>query len=142
MMLAEKLLKQAGLAQKILGPNINEKQIFTEPTVMARLQSGELDAASAYKIQPGPFNLPYVPLPSALNLSGENVQLENPDVKLTIGEKFWMPQSLIYYAAVMKDALNTRAATAFLQWLKGTEGQDILRQNQYDAPGSAQTLHS
>jgi hypothetical protein len=28
--------------------------------VMARLQSGELDAASAYKIQPGPFNLPSV----------------------------------------------------------------------------------
>mgnify|MGYP003694545867 CR=1 FL=1 len=32
-------------------PVINEKQIFTEPTVQARLQSGELDAASAYKIQ-------------------------------------------------------------------------------------------
>ncbi len=60
MMLAAKANKQADLVEKILGPAINEKQIFTEPTVMARLQSGELDASSAYKIQPGPLNLPYV----------------------------------------------------------------------------------
>lgn len=141
MMLAEKALKQPGLVEKILGPKINHKQIFTEPTVMARLQSGELDAASAYKIQPGPFNLPYIPLPSSLNLSGENVQIENPDIKLTIGEKTWAPESLIYYAAVIRDGPNAGAGASFIEWLKGAEGQHILRQNQYDAPGSAQPLH-
>ena len=73
MMLAAKASKQADLVEKVLGPTINEKQIFTEPTVMARLQSGELDASSAYKIQPGPLNLPYVPLPKEINLSGQNV---------------------------------------------------------------------
>ena len=52
MMLAERSLQKPGMADKILGPTINERQIFTESTVMARLQSGELDAASAYKIQP------------------------------------------------------------------------------------------
>ena len=63
MMLAAKAYKQPDLVDKVLGPTINEKQIFMEPTVQARLQSGELDAASAYKIQPGPFNLPYISLP-------------------------------------------------------------------------------
>lgn len=141
MMLAEKLLKKPGLADKIVGPAINEKQIFTEPTLMARLQSGELDAASAYKIQPGPFKLPFVPLPKTLNLGGENISAEHPDIKLTVGEKTWTPESLIYYAAVLKDAPNPKAAS-FVEWLKGAEAQAIFRQHQYDEPGNAKPLHA
>lgn len=140
MMLAEKSLQKPGLAEKIVGPTINEKQIFTEPTVMARLQSGELDAASAYKIQPAPFNLPFVPLPKAINLSGENLQAEHPDIKLAIGDKSWTPESLIYYAAQLKDAPNPRGAAALIEWLKGVEGQNIFLQFRYDAPGNAKPL--
>ncbi len=141
MMLAEKLLQKPGLAEKILGPTINEKQIFTEPTVMARLQSGELDAASAYKIQPGPFHLPWVQLPHAINLNGENIQSAHPDIKLAIGVKTFTPEPLIYYAGALKDAPNPRGAAQFLEWLKGPETQNILRHYQYDAPGSAKALH-
>src|SRR5215470_17419337 len=106
MMLAAKLYKQPDLVEKILGPAINEKQIFTEPTVQARLQSGELDAASAYKIQPGPFNLPYINLSKEINLSGQNVHTEHPDVSLAVGGKTYDPEPLIYYAGVLKDAPN------------------------------------
>jgi molybdate/tungstate transport system substrate-binding protein len=142
MMLAERSLQKPGLADKIVGPTINEKQIFTEPTVMARLQSGELDAASAYKIQPGPFNLPFVPLTKTINLSGENLQAEHPDIKLTLGEKTFTPESLIYYAAQLKDAPNARGAASLIEWLKGAEGQKIFMQYQYDAPGNAKPLRS
>jgi molybdate/tungstate transport system substrate-binding protein len=139
--LAEKVLQKPGLAAKILGPTINEKQIFTEPTLMARLQSGQLDAASAYKIQPGPFNLPYIQLPPTVNLSGEDIQSQHPDIKLTVGEKTWMPESLIYYAAALKTAPNPSGAVSLVSWLRGAEAQAIFRQYQYDAPGSAQPLH-
>src|SRR6266851_7138498 len=108
MMLAAKLYKQPDLVKKVLGPAINEKQIFTEPTVQARLQSGELDAASAYKIQPGPFNLPYLTLPKEINLSGQNVHADHPDVSLSVGGKTYTPEPLIYYAAVLKDARNSK----------------------------------
>jgi molybdate/tungstate transport system substrate-binding protein len=139
--LAEKTLQKPGLAAKILGPTINEKQIFTESTVMARLQSGELDAASAYKIQPGPFNLPYIQLPPTVNLSDENIQSRHPDIKLTLGEKTWTPESLIYYGAALKTAPNPSGAASLLTWLKGAEAQTIFRQYQYDPPGGAQPLH-
>src|SRR6185312_4218208 len=92
MMLAAKTTSQPDLVEKILGPAINEKQVFTEPTVMARLQSGELDASSAYKIQPGPLNLPYVPLPAAINLSGQDVRNDHPDVTLSVGGKSYAPE--------------------------------------------------
>jgi molybdate/tungstate transport system substrate-binding protein len=142
MMLAAKANKQADLTEKILGPAINEKQIFTEPTVMARLQSGELDASSAYKIQPGPLNLPYVPLPAEINLSGQNVRAEHPDVTLSVGGKTYGPEPLIYYAAVLKDAPNAKGAAAFMEWLKGEEAQAIFRKYNYDPPGDASSLHA
>ncbi len=141
MMLAAKMYKQPDLVEKVLGPTINEKQIFTEPTVQARLQSGELDAASAYKIQPGPFNIPYITLPKDINLSGQHVSAENPDVSLTLSGKTYNPEPLIYYAAVLKDAPNPRGAVAFVKWLKGNEAQAIFRRFYYDPPGEASDLH-
>ena len=142
LMLAAKAKKQANLVEKILGPTINEKQIFTEPTVMARLQSGELDASSAYKIQPGPLNLPYVPLPAEVNLSGQNVRTEHPGVTLSVGGKSYTPEPLIYYAVVLKNAPNAKSATAFVEWLKGEESQAIFRKFNYDPPGEASPLHA
>lgn len=141
-MLSAKVYNQADLVEKVLGTAINEKQIFTEPTVMARLQSGELDAASAYKIQPGPFNLPYVALPKEVNLSGQNVHADHPDVSLSVGGKSYHPEPLIYYAAVLKDAPNPKGAAAFAQWLKGDEGQAIFRRYSYDPPENATELRA
>lgn len=141
-MLAAKIYKQAGLAEKILGPTINEQQIFTEPTVQARLQSGELDAASAYKIQPGPFGLPYITLPAEINLSGQNVHNDHPEISLTLGGKTHLPEPLIYYAAALKDAPNAKGAAAFVDWLKGAEAQAIFRRYNYDPPGEASILHA
>jgi molybdate/tungstate transport system substrate-binding protein len=142
MMLAAKIYKQAGLVEKILGPAINQQQIFTEPTVQARLQSGELDAASAYKIQPAPFHLPYITLPKEINLSGQDVHNEHPDIVLKIGSKTWQPEPLIYYAAAIKDAANAKGAAAFAEWLKHAEAQVIFRRFSYDPPGDASPLRA
>ncbi|MBZ5504659.1 MAG: substrate-binding domain-containing protein [Acidobacteriia bacterium] len=141
-MLAAKAARQADLVEKILGSTINEKQIFTEPTVMARLQSGALDASSAYKIQPGPLNLPYVTLPKEINLSGQNVHADHPDVTLSVGGKTYSPEPLIYYASVLKESPNGKGAAAFIEWLKGAEAQSIFRHYNYDAPGDASSLHA
>ncbi|HEY1938742.1 MAG TPA: extracellular solute-binding protein [Candidatus Angelobacter sp.] len=141
-MLAVKINQQPGLVEKILGPTINEKQIFTEPTVQARLQSGELDAASAYKIQPGPFNLPFITLPKEINLSGQNVHTEHPEISLTLNGKTFQPEPLIYYAAVLKDAPNPNGASAFAKWLRGEQAQAIFRRFNYDPPGGASALRA
>ena len=142
LMLAEKLCRQSGLAEKILGPTINPRQIFTEPTVQVRLQSGELDAASAYKTQPGPFNLPYVTLQPEINLSGEHVHADHPEISLAINGKTYQPEPLIFYAAALKDAPNKQGAAAFLEWLTGAEAQGIFRRFYYDPPGTASGLRA
>jgi molybdate/tungstate transport system substrate-binding protein len=142
MMLAAKASNQPDLVERVLGPVVNPKQIFTEPTVQARLQSGELDAASAYKIQPGPFNLPYLTLPKEINLSSQSVHAEHPDISLTVGGKTYFPEPLIYYAAVLKDAPNAKGAATFVEWLKSDQARAIFRRYDYDPPGDASPLHS
>jgi molybdate/tungstate transport system substrate-binding protein len=142
MMLAGEKYSRADLVDKVLGPTINEKQIFQEQTLQARLQSGELDAASAYRIQPGPFNLPYIRLPKELNLSGEHVHADHPEISLTVGGKTYNPEPLIYYGLVLKDAPNPLGAAAFAAWLKGNEGQEIFRRYDYDSPGQASVLRA
>lgn len=141
-MLAAKNSNRPNRVKNILGPVINPKQIFTEPTVQARLQSGELDAASAYKIQPGAFHLPYVSLPAAINLSGENIASESPDLKLLMNGKTFTPEPLIYYAAALNAAPNKKGAAAFVEWLKGREAQSIFRQFEYDSAGEASPLRA
>jgi molybdate/tungstate transport system substrate-binding protein len=142
MLLAATLYKQSGLAEKILGPVINQQQIFTEPTVQARLQSGELDAASAYKTQPGPFNLPFIALPKEVNLGGQNVHTSHPEISLSVNGKTYQPEPLIFYAAVLNDAPNAKAAAAFVDWLRRAEAQAIFSRFNYDPPGDASPLRA
>jgi molybdate/tungstate transport system substrate-binding protein len=142
MMLAARLYKQPKLVEKILGSAISESQIFSEPTLQARLQSGQLDAASAYKVQPGSFHLPFIPLPKDINLSGENLQSAHRDISLSIEGKTYFPEPLIYYSSVLKGAPNPAGAALFDAWLSSAEAQEIFRRYSYDLPGHASALRA
>jgi molybdate/tungstate transport system substrate-binding protein len=139
--LAEAYYKQPGLAQRILGQTINPAQIFSEPTVEARLQSGELDAAAAYKIQPGPFNLPFVTLPPEINLGSDALRDRYGQQSLEVGGVTRHPEPLVYYAAVLDASAHKDKATAFVNWLAGS-GQAVFRQYFYDPPAGALPLRA
>ena len=139
--LAEKYYKQPGLTKKIAGDTINVAQIFSESTVEARLQSGELDAASAYRIQPGPFNLPYISLPDAINLGNQSMHQLYQQASVTLGGKTRHPQALVYYAAVITGSAHAGKAAVFVQWLSTAAARQIFRKYAYDAPVGAVALH-
>jgi len=139
--LAETYYKQPGLAQKIAGDTFNPAQIFSEPTVEARLQSGELDAASAYKIQPGPFNLPYITLPKEINLGSQTMQNAYALTSLALSGKTFHPQPLVYYALTLLASTHQDKSAAFVAWLTG-DAQSIFRQYFYDPPTDALPLHA
>jgi molybdate/tungstate transport system substrate-binding protein len=139
MQLAARLYNQPDLVQRVLGADINPEQIFTEPSVQARLQSGQLDAASAYKIQPGPFHLPYVALAAEINLGGA-AESAYSGASLTINGKTYHPEPLVYYAAALKNAARATAARQFVEWLRGNSAQEILGRFHYDPPGDAKEL--
>jgi len=139
MQLAARLYGQPDLAARVLGPDINPQQIFTEPTIQARLQSGQLDAASAYKIQPGPFQSPYIHLPAEINL-GSDLPSAYSQASLTLNSRTYHPEPLVYYAAAMKNAPSHSAAARFVDWLQSKSAQEIFGRYYYDPPGDAKPL--
>lgn len=139
MQLAARLYNQPDLVERILGPAINPRQIFTEPTIQARLQSGQLDAASAYKIQPGPFHLPYLRLPKEINL-GSSSATTYAQASLTLNGKTYHPEPLVYYAAALKGAPHQSEAVRFVEWLRAKPAQEIFARYNYDQPGDAREL--
>jgi molybdate/tungstate transport system substrate-binding protein len=138
--LAANYYHQSGLAEKILGPQINPQQIFQEPQVMARLQAGQLDASSAYKTQPGALGLPFLTLPPEINLGSAAMEKEYEKVSVTLNGKTHRPSPLVFYAATLKDALQPKLAERFVAWLKGPEARQILSRYRYDDPGDAKPL--
>ncbi|HUX68095.1 MAG TPA: extracellular solute-binding protein [Terriglobales bacterium] len=137
--LAERYYHQPGLAARLLGPTLNPRQIFSEALVEGRLQSGQLDAASAYRTQPGPFHVPAVMLPPAINLGGD-LPPAAAGLSLTLNGRTYRPQPLVFYAAALQAAPHPRAAQRFLAWLQGAQAQAILRGFGYDPPGGAAPL--
>jgi molybdate/tungstate transport system substrate-binding protein len=133
--LAAAYYHQPDLARRVLGPDINPQQIFTEPSVQARLQSGELDAASAYKVQPSAFGLPYISLPDELNLADRARAGEYARALLTLYGRTYHPEPLVYYAAVLNDAPHRSQAVRFVEWLERQSAQEIFRHAVYDPVG-------
>jgi molybdate/tungstate transport system substrate-binding protein len=140
MQLAERYYHQPGLAEKILGPQINPQQIFQEPQVMARVQAGQLDASSAYKTQPAALGLPFLSLPPEINLGSASMENEYQQASVMLNGKTHRPSPLVFYAAVLKDAPQPKLATRFVAWLRGPEGRQILSHYHYDDPGDAKPL--
>jgi molybdate/tungstate transport system substrate-binding protein len=125
--LAEQYYHQPGLARKLMGDVLNPAQIFSEASLEARVETGQLDAAPAYRFQPAPLRLEYVALPNAINLGTPPAF----PVDLTIGEATWRPEPLDFFAAVLQNAPHPAAARRFAAWLAAPAGQKILKDAGY-----------
>jgi molybdate/tungstate transport system substrate-binding protein len=140
MQLAARYYHQPRLVEQILGPQINPRQIFQEPQVMARLQAGQLDASSAYKTQPAALGLPFLFLPKEINLGDPAMEKEYKRATVILNGNTHHPSPLVFYAAVLNDAAQPELAHRFLDWLLTPEARAICSRYHYDSPGDAQPL--
>jgi molybdate/tungstate transport system substrate-binding protein len=141
LLLAEKYYKQPGIADKILGGYQNPAQTHLEGGLLARLESGQVDAAAGYESEVISAHLPYVALPDEINLSNPDMAKQWYDtvsfsVKDSAGkDKELHTQPLVYYAAVLKNAPHgTAAGKAFVDFMLSQPGQALFKQNGYAAP--------
>src|ERR687895_786651 len=67
--LANLYYNDSGIKQRILGDDRNPKQIFPEEILKTILEQGQLDAVAAYKHEAIARGLPYITLPSQINLA-------------------------------------------------------------------------
>jgi molybdate/tungstate transport system substrate-binding protein len=140
MMLAEKYYHRAGLVNKVLGPLRNEAQIFAEPSLLTRLESGQLDASIGYLSAIKSQHLPFIKLPPEINLADPaEVKPWYSTVSFPVVDKTGktitaQPEPLVFYAAAMIGAAHPAAAGEFVEFLKGDVGQRLFREAGYDPP--------
>jgi molybdate/tungstate transport system substrate-binding protein len=137
MMLAAKKYRQADLVERVLGGTLNPEQILSGGSNQSRMASGELDATGSYRSSAVASGFPYIVLPSDINLSSLNVRRDNPEVRLSVGDKTFYPEPTVFYAAVLKGASNVEGAEAFVRWLTGEQAQGVFRAHEFAAAGEA-----
>lgn len=139
--LAELYYRRPGLARRLLGPALNPQQIFTEPSLLARLEAGQIDASSGYLSAVHSQHLPFIPLPAEINLG-------DPTMAATWYRRARMavpgphgttvtvaPQPLEFYAVAVADAADPAAARRFIGFLRSPEGQKLFTAYGYSPPG-------
>jgi molybdate/tungstate transport system substrate-binding protein len=140
MLLAQNFYGQPGLADRILGGYQNQQQIFAEPSMLSRLEAGQIDAASGYLSATKSHHLPFIELPDEINLSnplmdGKWYKTVQFSIRLPGGKEATLStQPLVFYAAVLKDSKQPALARKFVQFLLGPEGQELFRDNGYSEP--------
>jgi molybdate/tungstate transport system substrate-binding protein len=139
MLLAERYYHQPGLAQKILGPNENPAQIFSEPSLLSRLEGGQVDASSGYESAVVSDHLPFVTLPDEINLSNPAMQAawySTVHFSITRGGKTVVlsTQPLVFYAALIKGAANPTLGQKFVDFLQSPAGRKAFEENGYSEP--------
>src|ERR1700738_3877534 len=140
MLLAQNFYKLPGLADKILGGYQNPQQIFTEPSLLSRLEAGQIDASSGYLSAATSHHLPFITLPDEINLSNPEMEAQwykNVQFSITLpgGKTVTLnTQPLVFYATVLKDSKQPALAAKFVQFMQSPEGQKLLEDNGYSPP--------
>ena len=133
--LAQRYYHQPGLVSKVLGGYQNPKQIFSESSLLTRLESGQIDASSGYLSAVKSRHLPYIQLPSQINLSNPAyMQAWYSRAGVTLNGKTIKPQPLVFYAGVLANTQHPRLAQHFIDYLESRRGQRLLQQYGYGKP--------
>jgi molybdate/tungstate transport system substrate-binding protein len=125
--LDEERTGEAGEARRILGEPGNAAQIFPEETLVARLQSGDLDGGIFYLIEAVEAHLPHLSLPPSVN-QGDPAQTARY-ARMTYTNKkgaSFKGAPIIYTVTVPSTARNRDGAQSFVQFVLGDAGQALL----------------
>jgi molybdate/tungstate transport system substrate-binding protein len=107
------------LAHRLLGAWENSVQIFSEPSLMTRLEAGQLDVAITYRSAAVSHHLPYVSLPAAINLGSPTRRSTYRRVSFRLagtGQRVY-PAPLVFYAGILRGTRHSVLARAFIAYL-------------------------
>jgi molybdate/tungstate transport system substrate-binding protein len=127
----------ADTVSKILGSSdfgtANSSQIFAESSLDATLQSGQLDAASAYLNQAIQLHLPYITLPAVINLgtAGDAKLYKKASVTITTKGKKSVKHGSPLVIDITTIGTPTPAGTAFVAYTLSPTGRAQYTQGGY-----------
>ena len=125
--LDEQRIGDSTLSRNILGEPENPSQLFLEEQLVARLQTGELDAGAFFEVEAIEAGLPYLTLPSEINQGDVSLADHYATATYTIDQGTTYTGSPIVYTLTIPSTVRNRpGALAFAQFLLGEQGQAVL----------------
>ena len=128
--LAQKYYHQPNLFKKILGTVENTSQVYPEETLLAQLTTGQMDAIVAYKHEAVEWHVPYITLPSAINLG------DVKDAKYYAQASYQPPKGksqkgapILFTITIPATVKNEKGAETFVRYLVAGAGHKILMQD-------------
>jgi molybdate/tungstate transport system substrate-binding protein len=119
--------------QKIVGSPLassSSPQIYAEASLDATLQSGQLDAASAYQSQAIQLHLPYIKLPAAINLGDAALAAQYKKASITIKGNVTKHGSPLVIDITTIGKPNA-GGTAFVAYVLSPQGLALHKQGGY-----------
>jgi len=127
--LAETYYHQSGLRQQILGADENPAQIFPEETLVSRLETGQLDAGIFYTTEVQTQHLPSITLPAQINLGDPAQATFYKTATTNASGKLVAGAPILYTVTIPSTSHNSSGAEAFVKYLLGSQGQQLLHQS-------------
>lgn len=131
--LAARYYQRPDLLRQVAGDVQNPRQIFTEASLMSRLEAGQIDAAIGYASAAFSHRLPSIDLPAEIDLARPAMQAAwyaRAGFTLASGKQL-AAQPLVFYAAVLTDAGQPALGRAFVQYMRSPRGRALLRARGY-----------
>ena len=122
----------AGTAPRVLGALDNPSQVFAETALEARLQSGQLDAASAFLSQAVQLHLPYISLPSSIDFGDPTLSSTYATSSLTLSSGEQVHGVPLVVDVTVVGHTNSAAADAFVACLLSPSARSAFRNGGYE----------
>ncbi|MDA8199029.1 MAG: extracellular solute-binding protein [Thermaerobacter sp.] len=119
-MLAQKLYHlPANTVSAVLGAPDNPHQVLSETSVITQVQAGTIDAASAFLPEAKSRNLPYIPLPPALDFANPVDQALYAQVHKTFPTVGLVTGHALRVCATIPPGVHAQTGTRFLAYSLG-----------------------
>ena len=125
--LANLYYNDSTIKDRILAEDRNKEQIFPEEILKSLLESGQIDAVAAYKHEAIARGLPYITLPSQINLSDPRYSSFYDQVSYTGDMNNTIHGKPILFSYTIPDTVrNINGAISFAKYLISPAGKAIL----------------
>lgn len=126
--LANEYYNDPSIKERILGEDRNPKQIFPEETLKTVLETGQLDAITAYKHEAISRGLPYITLPNEINLGDPTYSdfYKTANYTLKSDQKIIHGEPVEFSITIPKTVKNEDGAISFVNFLLSVNGSQLL----------------
>lgn len=130
------------LATRILGPLASGPEVFAEEAILSRLQSGQLDASSAFVPEAVQRHLPYIALPPAENFGDPALAQEYAHLSFVLADgKRVTGQPMLVLIAPVRGTKDQSAGERFIAFALSKRGLELYRKQGF-TPVAPQILGS